>query len=289
MYVLVSDETRSHSTIEVNDSSIEIIYWNEINTEMAAKIADKYRVAYLDGYRWSMKSVLLSYLTNVKQINKVVYVDPDIYFYQSPAFLFEELEDSDVLLTPHWRGKIPEVNPVNFALQFQEGIYNAGFIAVNAKAQLALEWWANACLYKCEPDKEAGILDDQSYLNLLPVYFDNVKILKHQGCNVANWNRDVCKRELNDDGETIINDKYPIIFIHYTGSTIGGILKGKDDLLANHLNEYKEIIDRYVGLDNIVSKKERHIKENKARKIEEKANSKKIHNRLINKIKSKIT
>ena len=110
--------------------------------------------------------------------------------------LFNELENNNTVLTPHWRGEYPEIDEVNFNLQFVGGLYNAGFIGVNESAKNAMSWWANACLYKCEKDFKNGHYVDQTYLNLLPIYFEGIKILKHQGCNVANWNQNVCKRTI---------------------------------------------------------------------------------------------
>jgi hypothetical protein len=48
-------------------------------------------------------------------------------------------------------------------------------------------------------DPSHGQFVDQTHLNLLPIYFDHVKILKHRGCNVANWKQVECRREKKTD------------------------------------------------------------------------------------------
>ena len=180
-------------------------------------------------------------------IKKVVFTDPDTFYYSDFTFLFEELNESDVLLTPHWRGLNPNLDTANFELQFVGGLFNAGFIGVNANSIETMNWWAENCLYRCEKNFSIGHYVDQTYLNLMPVYFENVKILRHQGCNVANWNQIVCQRDLVA-GQVRINNYWEIVFVHFTNSTIVGILSGEDHLLLPHLNSYMAALSQH-GLD----------------------------------------
>ena len=98
------------------------------------------------------------------------------------------------------------------------------------------------CEYACEKDREKGLFDDQIYLNILPVYFENVGIIRHRGCNVANWNQVECRRTIQNDGTVLINGLYPVIFIHFTASTIKGILNGSDSALISYLKIYAKAI-----------------------------------------------
>jgi len=215
--------------------------------DVGRKIFEKYHAESMDNFRWSMKPVFLKYLLEHAGCEKLIYVDNDIYFFNEYAFLFDELDVSDVLLTPHWRASDPHEDPVNFFTLYTSGIYNGGFVGVNKNALKVLEWWAGACLYVCEKNEARGQYVDQVHLNLLPIYFDNVKIIKHRGCNVANWNQVECAR-VEKDGSVLINGKDPVVFIHFTKSTIRGIVKGEDALLAQFLNTYRENLQRY-GVD----------------------------------------
>jgi hypothetical protein len=208
------------------------------------KVFETYHASSMDKFRWCMKPVFLEYL--VDQINRqqVMYVDNDMYFFNEYNFLFDDLDRSSVLLTPHWRTCDPKADQKNFFSLYTSGLYNAGFVGVNKDALPALRWWAMACLYICEKDPSRGQWDDQSHLNLLPIYFDNVRIIKHRGCNVANWNRIECAREQTGDS-VLINGKDPIVFIHFTRSTIRGILRGDDPLLAPFLTIYRQHLKRY--------------------------------------------
>ena len=44
---------------------------------------------------------------------------------------------------------------------------------------------------------------------------------------------------------TWILDKYPIVFIHFTSSTIKGIQGGEDHLLKHNLEEYNQKLLKY--------------------------------------------
>jgi len=189
-----------------------------------------------DEFRWSMKSVFLSHLLD-QGIEKVVFVDPDICFFADPAFLFDQLDRARVLLTPHWRCPNPTHDESNFRILQTDGLFNAGFVGVSQGAQAALKWWGEACLYRCDVCPSEGFFVDQAYLDMMPIYFEDVEIVRHRGCNVANWNLSENTRELID-GRVLIRGHDPVIFIHFTASTIRGILDGRDAHLRPHLDQW---------------------------------------------------
>ena len=208
------------------------------------RVFEKYHAACMDKFRWSMKPVFLKYLIEHADCEKLIYVDNDIYFFNEYAFLFDELNSSDSILTPHWRSSDPQADSMNFFTLYTSGLYNGGFVGVTKHALPALAWWASACLFVCEKNASQGQFVDQTHLNLLPIYFDNVKIIKHRGCNVANWNRVECTRVQKDD-TVLINGIDSVVFIHFTNSTIKGIVKGDDALLAPFLDIYQENLKHY--------------------------------------------
>ena len=177
--------------------------------------------------------------------DKIIFVDGDIFFYSDFSFIYDRLDDASVLLTPHWRSRDPHLDPSNFQDMLNQGIYNAGFIAVHERALPALDWWAKVCAYKCAIEPSKGFFGDQTYLNLMHVYFEGVEILKHQGCNVANWNRHECQRVKSENDEVLINGRYPVVFIHFTGSTIRGIVRGNDGLLGKYVQTYADTLKKY--------------------------------------------
>jgi len=221
---------------------------DEICTGSLGKaIFEKYYALCMDTFRWAMKPVFLQYLLEHGHADALIYVDNDIHFFNDYSFLFDELESHDIILTPHWRSSDPHADSTNFFILYTSGLYNGGFVGVTKNALPALAWWASACLFVCEKNAARGQFVDQTHLNLLPLYFENVKIIKHRGCNVANWNRLECKR-VKRNGTVLINGIYPVVFIHFTHSTVRGIEKGDDALLAPFLQEYRDNLARYGAL-----------------------------------------
>lgn len=224
--------------VDTPGTGIEVLTTEDLaNEPLAAQIRVKYYRQSVDKYRWSMKPVIMNHLLG-QGLEKVIYVDSDIYFFSDPGFLLEELDRHNILLTPHWEVKDPALDFSCFVRNFKNGLYNAGFVAINKHAREAMIWWAKACLFKCEINRSIGLFLDQAYLNLFEVQFDRVKTLKHKGCNVANWNIRNCPRTLKGT-EVLIEDTFPIVFIHFAPSTFKGILNGKDPLLKEHLAQYR--------------------------------------------------
>lgn len=270
MYVYVADDSSEQEflySLQKLHKGIFFIFKDEIQTEITSKLFDKYHKAYMDAYRWSMKPVFINYLIQEKDFEKVVYLDCDLFFYNNPDFMFELLDKDVVILSPHWRcSDNPNQDFTNFKLNFKGGIYNGGFVATNSKGIEVMNYWANLCLAACEINFENGFYVDQKYLDILHSRFEGVGVLRHRGCNVATWNLTDNKRSLNQKGEVVINDEFPIIFIHFTKGTMNGIIKGEDDLLLNHFIKYSETIRKYNLNINLVEKVKLELKELEAKK-----------------------
>lgn len=218
----------------------EVLSIQEVTqTETAQSIVKKYS-RKADHLRWSLKPVLISHLLG-KGHEQVIYLDNDLYFFSDPSFLFAELQDRSVLLCPHWRIHEPEESKAWFQVNFTDGVYNAGFVGATQAGKEAMDWWARACLYACEQSFKKGLFDDQKYLDLIPAEFENVGILQHKGCNVAFWN--VNRHSLSEqDGQVLVNNKWPVVFVHFTAKLEQEIQQGKYPPLAPLLKEYTQAI-----------------------------------------------
>lgn len=231
--ILITDQDAVDGLELDGRAGVEVLLLNDLlHIPLAAALAGRY-AGQADELRWSLKPVLMQHLHT--RHAKVIYGDCDLHFYTDPAWLWEELDAADMLLTPHWRSSRATVDRENFDLLFVGGLYNAGFVAAHRRAKDALQLWGENCLEVCIRDFTRGQYVDQTHLNLLPVFFDGVKVLKHRGCNVANWNMVECRRTVEGDGTVRINGVFPVVFIHFTRSMIDGIVSGTDASLMPHL------------------------------------------------------
>lgn len=190
-----------------------------------------------DKFRWSLKPVFMSKLLDEKVSDKMIYLDNDLFFFSNYDFLFNLLDQYALLLTPHYYKYSPKREQNWFEANFRVGLFNAGFVGANKNARQSLQWWADCCAYRCEKNSFRGLFDDQKYLDLLPIMNPDAHIIRHQGCNVAGWNTDVCKRSVVNY-KVMINEQFPIVFIHFNETTVREIVKGSDALLYNYYHAY---------------------------------------------------
>jgi hypothetical protein len=144
-------------------------------------------------------------------VQRVTYVDADLFFFDDPRVLLQELTVSKkpVLITEH--GYAPEYqghSPVNglFCVQFLT-------FSCNEAAAKVLTWWQERCLEWCYDRVEAGKFGDQKYLELWPKLFaSDVHIVLQKEKTLAPWN----VRYLT----TMMGSKLATVFYHFQGFRI---------------------------------------------------------------------
>jgi hypothetical protein len=196
------------------------------------ELALKYNIVELNT---CVKPAVFEYLFAGKNISKALFFDPDIKIFSPISKLYDELENSTIILTPHICTPIPfdHKKPTeNHFLNF--GIYNLGFIGLqnNMESQKFTGWWKNHTYNQGYVDVYKGIFVDQLPINLTPIFFKNVKILEHRGLNMAPWN--LHERYISLKNNTrFVNETNELIFFHFSSF--------KADELELPLSQY----DRY--------------------------------------------
>lgn len=150
--------------------------------------------------------------------DRVVYFDPDIVVYSPLAELSEE---AMLTLTPHLTGSIAastsdEDHPSERTI-LQAGTYNLGFLAATRRPALEafLRWWQQKLEFHCVVEPERGIFVDQKWMDLTPGLFPDVRILRHDGYNVAYWN--LRQRTVRGDATSATVNGEPLRFFHFSG------------------------------------------------------------------------
>lgn len=219
----------------------------ELNSSLSIKIKKKYKYQS-DRLRWSLKPVFLKFLLEIESVEKLIYIDNDVAFFSDFSFLFDALSNNNVLLTPHNYPRYPDKMQNWLEANFRVGLYNAGFVGVNKSASHMLDWWAHCCLYRCEKSAWRGLFDDQKYLDLVPIIEPNSLVLQHPGCNIAEWNRAVCHRSIDPkNGNIVINENWPVVFIHFNRTTVQSFYNGEDALLKGYFDAYISLIHKFGG------------------------------------------
>jgi hypothetical protein len=76
-------------------------------------------------------------------------------------------------------------------------------------------WWNDRLLKYCHDDIPSGLFVDQRWCDHVPALFDNVKIIRDPGYNVASWNISHRYIRFNSEGDLLV-DESPLRFYHFT-------------------------------------------------------------------------
>lgn len=207
----------------VDDLSSEIDYEKlsftiiPIAEEIVPDFISLIKKYYLVELNTAVKPSIFKYLIRTYKESYFCYLDPDLFFYQNINVILKELGESSIMLTPHI------TNPTNLLAKPSEntflnyGLYNLGFLLVkNDEIGLQmLNWWEERTLNLCYDKPSEGIFVDQLWINLVPIYYDGVKISKNKGLNVAYWNLNERKMSYSID-KYIVNNNEQLIFFHFS-------------------------------------------------------------------------
>lgn len=137
-------------------------------------------------YCWTLTPFGIKFVFDLDtNIERVTYIDADIWFIFNPKSIFLELENSgkEVLITEH-----------AYAPQYDQsatsGKYCVQFMVFNReKGEIVREWWEKQCVDWCFARFEDGKFGDQKYLDDWSERFDEyVHVLKNKELILAPWN-----------------------------------------------------------------------------------------------------
>ncbi|HNY13775.1 MAG TPA: glycosyl transferase, partial [Candidatus Wallbacteria bacterium] len=78
-------------------------------------------------------------------------------------------------------------------------------------------WWQAQLLYFARNDPASGQCGDQRWLDLVPVLFPQMGIVRHHGANVAYWNLPERQLQRSTAGEWCCANGDPLLFFHFSG------------------------------------------------------------------------
>ena len=195
-----------------------IIPISELSRYNIQDIVDKYNIIELNT---AVKPFFFQlFISEYIDIESIYYFDPD-------TKLFNVLDDTDAILQKNSIVLTPHIHtPIAIDALFPKestflnyGIYNLGFIGVNPKHESALpflEWWGDRTFHLGYDDVCNGLFVDQLWINLVPILFEGVVILKDKGTNMAPWN--LHEREISSTGSSgvLLKTGEQLKFYHFS-------------------------------------------------------------------------
>ena len=151
-------------------------------------------------------------------VERVTYLDADLWFRKSPAQIFQEFDKSGkaVLITDH--AYSPE-----YDLSEKSGQYCVQFTTFTREGgETVRKWWEDRCIEGCYARFEDGKFGDQKYLDDWPERFpEQVHVLSNQSWTLAPWN---ANRFPYSNGifwhfhELRLTEKYSKLMVQFTTS-----------------------------------------------------------------------
>jgi glycosyltransferase involved in cell wall biosynthesis len=166
----------------------------------------------------AVKPWLLDWLFHRKGYSRVVYLDPDIFVYSPLADVSRAWDDGALaVLTPHLTGRLRDDRRPSELDILRAGTYNLGFIALAKHRSLRglLDYWQEKSLSEFASDPDQGLFTDQKWIDLVPGFFDDVRVLRNEGFNVAYWNLAHRRLRRTKRGWKANDDR--LVFFHFSG------------------------------------------------------------------------
>jgi len=151
-------------------------------------------------------------LNNFRTAEIWVYLDADLFLFNSPESVFREFAGKSIMITTHDFSK-----DVDARIKLR-GNYNGGLIfwRNNEVARTCISRWRERCLRWCYDRSEDGKFLDQLYLESWPEEFGNdLRAVSPEGTHVAPWN--IGKYSVSIDKNAIKINGKPLIWYHFHG------------------------------------------------------------------------
>lgn len=192
-----------------------ILEVDALNSEEIQSMYNRYNIIELNT---AVKPYYIDYFFKKHNAEKVIYFDPDILIAHSISHITDQLNSYSFILTPHFCSPIYDTLMLTEQITLQTGTFNLGFFAVknDDTGKALINWLSRKLFDECIMDFSRGYFVDQKWMNLSICHFDHFLIDKHPGLNMAHWNLHERNLSLNQKEEYIVNNKYPLIFFHFS-------------------------------------------------------------------------
>jgi len=172
-------------------------------------------------------------LNSFKISDKVIFLGAKVQFFDYPNALIESLEDHEAVVTPHITSPLPEDGkfPSNASVSFT-GHISTDIVAFKNTPNIVkfLEWQDQ--IMKTQVKTTNYTYLDQSWLNFLPFFVENVKILHDLNYNIAYYNYK--QRELEFKNNKWITKEGRMVCFQFSGLDLQNPIN-----ISKHQNRYR--------------------------------------------------
>jgi hypothetical protein len=209
LWALCMDQATEDALVRLNLPNLIPIGLEEFEKDDKALRSAKENRSLVEYYFTCTPSLPLFILNRTaNEVDVITYLDADLYFFASPEPLFVEMADASIMIIEHRYS--PQLDHMRVL-----GIYNVGWLSFrrDPRALRCLQWWRERCLEWCHDRFENDRFADQKYLDDWPTRFEQVKVLRHKGANLAPWN--LANYSIQWRQGRVLVDGQPLIFYHF--------------------------------------------------------------------------
>lgn len=214
LYVLCMDEKCYEVLSNIGEDRLKPLHLVDVENDKMLIAKSNRTVAE---YCWTCSSRLIQYILETYQSSCCTYIDADMYFYNDPQVLVDEMikAGKSVMMVPH------RFTERNQSLADKVGTYCVEFNCFknDAAGLEVLNHWHNQCLECCSNIGDGIHWGDQKYMDEWPVlYPDKVHVCENPGAGIAPWNIEWYQYSNTNDNVVIYKKDMriiPIIFYHF--------------------------------------------------------------------------
>lgn len=216
LYLLPMDNTCAEVLEDLRLESTVLIDYNDFEDEDLKRVkSDRTHAEFC----WTCTAKLIKYVINKFDIPMCTYIDADLYFYENPEILIQEMLDSgsSVQIVRHNFRKFERKDSERLAGKF---CVEFNTFLCNQEGMEVLASWEADCVKECSYGKNNKVMGDQKYLETWPKRFKCINICSNQGAGVAPWNinKFIYEKKGIDHYEIIDKENkkhYPLVFYHF--------------------------------------------------------------------------
>lgn len=172
-------------------------------------------------YCWTCSCHTIKHVLEHYGESNCTYIDADMYFYQSPRVLFDEIYRDQCSASIIRHGFVDTAENRRYIRNSGEYCVEFNTFFQTERGMEILNWWCGRCLECCTEKMDGVHFGDQKYLEQMKILFPDVHVIEHQGAGVAPWNiaRFALERE-TEDGSIFLQEKktkeiFLLIFYHF--------------------------------------------------------------------------
>ena len=210
LYYLCLDEESFIKINNIKDSKIQAIKLDDLinsNNDLSS-----YKTSERREFIWMLASYFSDYLMKNNNIEHIVYIDSDIYFYDDIDIFYKEIGNRSVGIIRH--RQIPE------DMNSGDGKYNVGIVYFKNDnvGKYCLNWWKDAVLNRKYPNLASCY--DQKYLEGFLMMFnrDQICVADESFAHSAPWHHRLYDWSSLDIDNTVLweNKKQILLFNHFS-------------------------------------------------------------------------